>query len=121
MSKALSNLVMETVDPEITASCADMGAVKKMFQLALLCTKKQPSDRPTMHEVSRVLGCLVGPEAAPPATTKHLLQQQTQPQQALPPASQVPSYADALGGASLSASDGQLFRRFGEVISQNSE
>ncbi|CAA7401259.1 unnamed protein product [Spirodela intermedia] len=121
MSKALSNLVMETVDPEITASCGDMGAVKKMFQLALLCTKKQPSDRPTMHEVSRVLGCLVGPEASPPTTTKHLLQQPAQPQQALPPASQVPGFAGALGCASLSASDGQLFRRFGEVISQNSE
>ncbi|KAE8689179.1 LRR receptor-like serine/threonine-protein kinase ERL1 [Hibiscus syriacus] len=47
------NAVMETVDPEITESCKDLGAAKKVFQLALLCTKKHPSDRPTMHEVTQ--------------------------------------------------------------------
>ncbi|KAL6521669.1 hypothetical protein OROGR_018238 [Orobanche gracilis] len=32
-----------------------MEAVRKAFQHALLCTEHHPSERPTMHEVSRVL------------------------------------------------------------------
>ncbi|KAK8292047.1 hypothetical protein V6Z11_D06G095800 [Gossypium hirsutum] len=69
LSKTANNSVMETVDPEITDTCKDLGAVKKVFQLALLCTKRQPSDRPTMHEVTRVLGSLM-PLDTPP--TKQL-------------------------------------------------
>ncbi|KAG4194981.1 hypothetical protein ERO13_A06G083500v2 [Gossypium hirsutum] len=69
LSKAANNSVMETVDPEITDTCKDLGAVKKVFQLALLCTKRQPSDRPTMHEVTRVVGSLM-PLDTPP--TKQL-------------------------------------------------
>ncbi|KAJ0090741.1 hypothetical protein Patl1_13763 [Pistacia atlantica] len=65
LSKTANNAVMETVDPEITATCKDLGAVKKAFQLALLCTKRQPSDRPTMHEITRVLGSLM-PATTPP-------------------------------------------------------
>ncbi|KAF8401089.1 hypothetical protein HHK36_014392 [Tetracentron sinense] len=118
MSKTANNAVMETVDPEISATCKDLGAVKKVFQLALLCTKKQPSDRPTMHEVARVLSCLV-----PSITTK----QSTSPPSL--PHAKVPSYMDEYANlknsnlvncASLSTSDGQLFLKFGEVISQNS-
>ncbi|WOL03837.1 LRR receptor-like serine/threonine-protein kinase ERL1 [Canna indica] len=37
----------------------DMGLVKKAFQLALLCTKKHPSNWPTMHEVARLLVTLL--------------------------------------------------------------
>lgn len=114
---------METVDPEITATCTDLGAVKKVFQLALLCTKRQPTDRPTMHEVTRVLGSLV-PSPTPPK------------QATLNPASttlssvKVPCYMDEyanlktphmLNCPSMSTSDAQLFLKFGEVISQNSE
>ncbi|XP_078444449.1 leucine-rich receptor-like protein kinase family protein isoform X2 [Wolffia australiana] len=117
MSKALSNLVMETVDAEITATCKDMPAVKKMFQLALLCTKKQPADRPTMHEVSRVLSCLAGPGPAALPAAKDLLQQQHAMSPLVAQAQCPPGFV----GASLSTSDGQLFRRFGEVISQNSQ
>ncbi|MBA0661879.1 hypothetical protein Goklo_006110 [Gossypium klotzschianum] len=69
LSKTANNSVMETVDPEITDTCKDLGAVKKVFQLALLCTRRQPSDRPTMHEVTRVLGSLM-PLDTPP--TKQL-------------------------------------------------
>ncbi|KHG05309.1 LRR receptor-like serine/threonine-protein kinase ERECTA [Gossypium arboreum] len=69
LSKTANNSVMETVDPEITDTCKDLGAVKKVFQLALLCTKRQPSDRPTMHEVTRVVGSLM-PLDTPP--TKQL-------------------------------------------------
>ncbi|KAK6119633.1 hypothetical protein DH2020_046619 [Rehmannia glutinosa] len=64
LTKAANNAVMDTVDPEISETCKDLGEVKKVFQLALLCTKRQPSERPTMHEVVRVLLALVpSPEA----------------------------------------------------------
>ncbi|KAG4944423.1 hypothetical protein JHK82_048570 [Glycine max] len=122
LSKAATNAVMETVDPDITATCKDLGAVKKVYQLALLCTKRQPADRPTMHEVTRVLGSLVLSNTPP----KQLA--------ALPPASnpsaKVPCYVDEYANLktphlvncpSMSTSDAQLFLKFGEVISQNSE
>ncbi|KAJ0983820.1 hypothetical protein J5N97_002176 [Dioscorea zingiberensis] len=126
LSKAANNAVMETVDPDISATCKDLGAVKKMFQLALLCTKKQPSDRPTMHEVTRVLSSLVQPPPLP---------KQTQQQPSLLPLpatdSTVPSYINEYANlknpnaltctASLSSSDAQLFLKFGEVISQNTD
>ncbi|KAJ4950974.1 hypothetical protein NE237_027806 [Protea cynaroides] len=138
MSKAASNSVMETIDPDVTATCKDLGAVKKIFQLALLCTKKQPSERPTMHEVSRILGGLLEVPILPitaPITAKQLSPQ-------LPPSAaaavadtslappKVVSYVDEYANlknpsmvncGSLSTSDAQLFFKFGEVISQNSE
>lgn len=109
---------METVDPDVSSTCKDLGDAKRVFQLALLCTKRQPSDRPTMHEVSRVLGCLVQPDPTPKQARLQ------------PPL--VPSYIDeyanlkAQNGEALSCvtshstSDAQLFLKFGEVISQNS-
>ncbi|TVU12156.1 hypothetical protein EJB05_45786 [Eragrostis curvula] len=122
ISKTASNTVMETVDPDIGGTCKDLGEVKKVFQLALLCTKRQPSDRPTMHEVVRVLDCLVNPD--PPAKPAH-------PTTALPQPSAVPSYMNeyvslrgtgALSCAnSSSTSDAELFLKFGEAISQNTE
>ncbi|RDX77208.1 LRR receptor-like serine/threonine-protein kinase ERECTA, partial [Mucuna pruriens] len=124
LSKTANDAVMETVDPDITATCKDMGGVKKVFQLALLCTKKQPVDRPTMHEVTRVLGSLV-PSITPP--------KQLVPTQVLPPDSQqsakMQCYKDEYANLktphlvncpSMSTSDAQLFLKFGELISQNS-
>ncbi|KAH1152145.1 hypothetical protein AAZX31_16G180000 [Glycine max] len=64
LSKADNNTIMETVDPEVSITCMDLTHVKKTFQLALLCTKKNPSERPTMHEVARVLASLL---PAPPS------------------------------------------------------
>lgn len=122
LSKTASNAVMETVDPDITATCKDLGAVKKIYQLALLCTKRQPADRPTMHEVSRVLGSLV-PSITP-------AKQLTPLQPASHPSAKVPCYKDEYANLktphlvncpSMSTSDAQLFLKFGEVISQNSE
>lgn len=116
---------METVDPEVTATCMDLAAVKKVFQLALLCTKRQPTDRPTMHEVTRVLGSLV-PSPALPKQSTPLNPASTQ----LLPSAKVPCYMDEyanlktphmLNCPSMSTSDAQLFLKFGEVISQNSE
>ncbi|XP_061374929.1 LRR receptor-like serine/threonine-protein kinase ERECTA [Gastrolobium bilobum] len=114
LSKTANDEVMETVDPDITASCKDMGAVKKVFQLALLCTKSQPVDRPTMHEVTRVLGSLV-PCITPP------IQALTDSQSY----AKVQCYKDDdeyanLKTPSMSTSDAHLFLKFGEVISQNS-
>nr|BAJ96098.1 predicted protein [Hordeum vulgare subsp. vulgare] len=120
LSKTASNAVMETVDPDIADTCQDLGEVKKVFQLALLCTKKQPSDRPTMHEVVRVLDCLVHPDPPPKVAQPH-------PQ---PPNG--PSYANeyvSLRGAgalsscanSSSTSDAELFLKFGQAISHNTE
>lgn len=123
LSKTANNAVMETVDPEITATCKDLGAVRKVFQLALLCAKRQPSDRPTMHEVTRVLGSLM-PSAAPPKQLGPTL-----PPPAALPSAKVPCYIDEyvnlktphlVNCPSMSTSDAQLFLKFGEVISQNS-
>ncbi|KAI3880505.1 hypothetical protein MKW92_004115, partial [Papaver armeniacum] len=122
MSKTANNAVMETVDPEISSTCKDLAAVKKLFQLALLCTKKQPFDRPTMHEVTRVLESLV-----PIPDVKQSPPQGSGPP---PPPSNVPSYMEEYANlknpgmlycASVSTSDAQLFLKFGEVISQNTQ
>ncbi|KAI9076691.1 hypothetical protein K1719_041331 [Acacia pycnantha] len=59
LSKLDNNTVMEAVDPEVCVTCLDLARVKKTFQLALLCTKRNPSERPTMHEVARVLASLL--------------------------------------------------------------
>ncbi|KAG2397637.1 LRR receptor-like serine/threonine-protein [Vigna angularis] len=64
LSKADNNTIMETVDPEVSITCMDLTHVKKTFQLALLCTKGNPSERPTMHEVARILASLL---PAPPS------------------------------------------------------
>lgn len=119
MTKTASNAVMETVDPEITATCKDLAEVKKVFQLALLCTKRQPSERPTMQEVARVLGSLI-----PSITPKFLMPNQ----QILLPSAKAPCYMDEYANIrtphlvncpSMSTSDAQFFLKFGDAISQN--
>ncbi|KAL3524198.1 hypothetical protein ACH5RR_017032 [Cinchona calisaya] len=64
MLKADDNTVMEAVDPEVSVTCMDLAHVKKVFQLALLCTRPHPSERPSMHDVAKVLVSLHPP---PPA------------------------------------------------------
>ncbi|KAJ6805076.1 uncharacterized protein M6B38_182050 [Iris pallida] len=125
LSKTTTDEVMETVDPDVSSTCKDLGQVKKVFQLALLCTKKQPTDRPAMHEVARVLTFLVCENASldlPASPTKQRESGLTLPSS--------PSYVDKYANlktphvltctASLSTSDAELFLKFGEVISQNS-
>lgn len=112
---------MEMVDPEISDTCKDLTEVKKVFQLALLCSKRQPSDRPTMHEVVRVLDSLVCPDPLPKSA------QPPASQQSSTTPSYVSEYVSLRGGSSLScansssASDAELFMKFGEVISRNTE
>ncbi|KAF9614675.1 hypothetical protein IFM89_019803 [Coptis chinensis] len=110
------NTVMEAVDQEVSITCMDLGLVRKTFQLALLCTKKHPSERPNMHEVARVLVSLL----PPPVTKPSML-----PTKAL-------NYTEFVANTEAkkqphqhhqgdnSASDAQWFVRFGEVISKNS-
>ncbi|XP_050365678.1 LRR receptor-like serine/threonine-protein kinase ERECTA [Argentina anserina] len=124
LSKTANNAVMETVDPEITAACMDLGAVKKVFQLALLCTKRQPTDRPTMHEVTRVLSSLVPSPTQPKQVTLNPLS--TTLLSSVKAQCYMDEYANLktphmLNCPSMSTSDAQLFLKFGEVISQNSE
>ncbi|KAM0063762.1 putative non-specific serine/threonine protein kinase [Helianthus debilis subsp. tardiflorus] len=47
---------METVDPKISATCKDLAEVKKVFQLALLCTKRQPKHRGVQKNPIRNFG-----------------------------------------------------------------
>lgn len=104
---------MEAVDSEVSVTCMAMGLVRKAFQLALLCTKRHPSDRPTMHEVARVLVSLL-----PVASLKPGL---------VPPKAMDYSHYLAAGPDvkikgnrdDNSSSDGQWFVRFGEVISKD--
>ncbi|OVA07732.1 Protein kinase domain [Macleaya cordata] len=113
LSKADDNTVMEAVDPEVSVTCMDLNLVRKTFQLALLCTKRYPSERPNMHEVARVLVSLL---PAPPAKSS------------LGPPKPI-SYTQLVattevkqqqeGKRENSSSDAQWFVRFGEVISKN--
>nr|CAB3467387.1 unnamed protein product [Digitaria exilis]CAB3469906.1 unnamed protein product [Digitaria exilis] len=113
---------METVDPDIGDTCKDLGEV---FQLALLCTKRQPSDRPTMHEVVRVLDCLVNPDPPPKPPAQQPPGQPPQPPSSVP--SYINEYVSLRGTGALSCanssstSDAELFLKFGEAISQNTE
>lgn len=116
MTKYDSGLIMEAVDPVIKHTPTDLAAINKALQLALLCTKKQPAARPTMHDVVRVLLSLF------PAAPK-------KPMVATQSGVAYPRYLDEYGDSkskddlnltgSSSTSAGHLFVKFGEVISQN--
>ncbi|XP_050223146.1 LRR receptor-like serine/threonine-protein kinase ERL1 [Mercurialis annua] len=120
LSKADDNTVMEVVDQEVSITCVDITHVRKTFQLALLCTKRHPSERPTMHEVARVLNSFLPapptkkPSSAPPPKTvdyaKFVIdkgQQHPVPKHQQPPQQE------------NNSSDAQWFLRFREVISKN--
>ncbi|KAL9254930.1 LRR receptor-like serine/threonine-protein kinase ERL1-like protein [Drosera capensis] len=114
LSKTDDNTVMEAVDPEVSITCVNTSHVKLTFQLALLCTKLHPSDRPTMKEVARILGTLLPPpmplpkKSASPSPEKRIdysqffIERGQRQQQQLD-----------------SSSDAQWFVRFGEVISSS--
>lgn len=121
LSKADDNTLMEAVDPEVSVTCMDLSHVRKTFQLALLCTKRHPSERPTMHEVSRVLVSL---QPLPPPPVKKDC--------STPPRSvdyakfvigkgqpQTPQQHQLEHEHNTNSSDAQWFVRFGEVISNN--
>ncbi|KAK4839871.1 hypothetical protein QYF36_025649 [Acer negundo] len=120
MSKADDNTVMEAVDPEVSVTCLDLNKVRKTFQLALLCTKRHPSDRPTMQEVSRVLLSLLPPPPAKPTSappksidySKFVIDKGQKQQPQLKQHQQQVKQEN-------NSSDAQWFVQFGEVISKN--
>ncbi|MCO5592587.1 hypothetical protein L7F22_046590 [Adiantum nelumboides] len=62
LSKKISGSVVEIVDPILTDTDSELAGVNKALQLALLCTKKHTSARPTMYDVERsVVVPSVGP------------------------------------------------------------
>lgn len=115
MSRADDNTVMEAVDSEVSVTCTDMGLVRKAFQLALLCTKRHPIDRPTMHEVARVLLSLMPAPAAKPSYTTDASKKVDYTRYL---AAATPNMDHDMGGDN-SSSDEQWFVRFGEVISKH--
>jgi LRR receptor-like serine/threonine-protein kinase ERECTA len=113
LSKADDNTVMEAVDSEVSVTCTDMSLVRKAFQLALLCTKRHPVDRPTMHEVARVLVSLLPAPAVKPTTTKTVDYTRFLAATAAEMSHDVSDIGDN------SSSDEQWFVKFGEVISKH--
>ncbi|KAH7537922.1 hypothetical protein FEM48_Zijuj03G0144200 [Ziziphus jujuba var. spinosa] len=113
MSKADNNTVMEAVDHEVSVTCMDMTHVRKTFQLALLCTKRNPMERPTMHQVARVLVSLLPattplkPSSSPkPIDYAKFVIEKGQPQ---------PQPTQQIVQQENNSSDAQWFVRFGEV------
>ncbi|KAF7093205.1 hypothetical protein CFC21_095630 [Triticum aestivum] len=119
MSRADDNTVMEAVDSEVSVTCTDMGLVRKAFQLALLCTKRHPIDRPTMHEVARVLLSLMpAPAAAKPSSYAATDASKKVDYTRYLAAAAAPNTEHDMGGDN-SSPDEQWFVRFGEVISKH--
>ncbi|MCO5574876.1 hypothetical protein L7F22_028669 [Adiantum nelumboides] len=115
LSKQIRGSVVEIVDPILTDADSELAGVNKALQLALLCTKKHPSARPTMYDVVRVLLTLF-----PAVSTKPALLSQ----KGLSYPRYLDEYKDrkskddlTLGSSSTSAN--YLFVKFGEVISEN--
>lgn len=108
---------MEAVDPEVSVTCMDMTYVKKTFQLALLCTKRNPTERPTMHQVARVLVSLLPATPVKPCSAtktidyaKFVTDKEQQPKMI---------HQQQVAQRDNNSSDAQWFVRFGEVISKN--
>ncbi|KAI3891502.1 hypothetical protein MKX03_034645 [Papaver bracteatum] len=116
LSKADDNTVMEAVDPEVSVTCMDLNLVRKTFQLALLCTKRLPSERPSMHEVARLLVSLL--PAPPPKSSLAAPKPISYTQ--LVATAETQSQPQQEGKRDNNSSDAQWFLRFGEVISKNS-
>ncbi|CAA0809520.1 LRR receptor-like serine/threonine-protein kinase ERL1 [Striga hermonthica] len=123
LSKADDDTLMETVDPEVSVTCVDLSHVKKAFQLALLCTKRHPSERPTMHEVSRVLVSLLPPPPKKASPTSAASPRSVDYAQFVIGKGQpnffTPQHEQQQVGQDNNSSDAQWFVRFGEVISNN--
>ncbi|CAA3010747.1 LRR receptor-like serine threonine- kinase ERL1 isoform X1 [Olea europaea subsp. europaea] len=118
LSKADDNTVMETVDLNVSVTCMDSSHIRKTFQLALLCTRPHPFERPTMHDVSRVLVSLLPPLpmktcSASPTSINYakFVIGKGQTQLHMPPQQLQQDN---------NSSDAQWFVKFGEVISKNS-
>lgn len=115
LSKADDNTVMEAVDPEVSVTCMDISHVKKTFQLALLCTRRHPSERPTMHEVAGILQSLS--PTTPATKTTVLGPEKTKGYTQLVMGNELHSQQQQ--DENENSSDGQWFLRFRELVSNN--
>lgn len=59
MSKLEGKTIQDVIDPHVRATCHDLDALEKTLKLALLCSKLNPSHRPSMYDVSQVLNSLL--------------------------------------------------------------
>ncbi|CAN1265176.1 LRR receptor-like serine/threonine-protein kinase ERL1 [Linum perenne] len=112
MSKADDDTIMEAVDSDVSVTCMNVNHLRKTLQLALLCTKKNPSERPTMHEVVRVLVSFV---PSPPSKLSKTIDYSKFVAENEPklPATVLQHQHET------NSSDGQWFVRFREAISKN--
>ncbi|KAL9373102.1 hypothetical protein Peur_035346 [Populus x canadensis] len=116
LSRADDNTVMEAVDPEVSVTCMDLTHVKKSFQLALLCTKRHPSERPTMQDVSRVLVSFL---PALPTKASLLPKPIDYAKFVIDKGQQQPIINQQQPSQENNSSDAQWFVRFKEVVSKN--
>jgi hypothetical protein len=113
---------MDILDPEVKLTCTNLASVKKALQLALLCSKKQPSARPTMHDVVRVLFTLFPSQEMKGAAGSPHIRAGSNYHRYLDDYADRQQHREDLTGSSStssSTSEGHLFVKFGEVISQN--
>lgn len=115
LSKADDNTVMEAVDPEVSVTCMDISHVKKTFQLALLCTRRLPSERPTMHEVAGILQSLL---PAAPALKTSLGPEKTKEYKQYVVGDEA-NHPQKQQEETENSSDAQWFLRFRELVSNN--
>ena len=142
LKKDTETLMDSIVCPEVKNTCSSSSgsggtqeaSVKKVLQLALLCSKKQPTERPTMNDVVKVLLTLIPPP----------LPMKSPPQEMWVASKQYHRYIDDYGSTAMmkhkkdlntykkdassespssntttTSSGGHLFVRFEEVISQD--
>ncbi|XP_024360454.1 uncharacterized protein [Physcomitrium patens] len=62
MSRLEGKTMQNVIDPYVTATCQDLDSLEKTLKLALLCSKDNPSHRPSMYDVSQVLLSLLPPQ-----------------------------------------------------------
>jgi hypothetical protein len=74
MSKLEGKTIQDAIDPYVRATCQDLDALEKTLKLALLCTKLNPSQRPSMYDVSQVLLSLlpIKSQAESPTSLKNV-------------------------------------------------
>uniref|UniRef100_A0A7I4BPG7 non-specific serine/threonine protein kinase n=1 Tax=Physcomitrium patens TaxID=3218 RepID=A0A7I4BPG7_PHYPA len=64
MSQLEGKTMQDVIDPHVRATCKDVDALEKTLKLALLCSKLNPSHRPSMYDVSQVLLSLLPPQSS---------------------------------------------------------
>jgi serine/threonine protein kinase len=115
MSQLEGKTMQDVIDPHVRATCQDMDALEKTLKLALLCSKLNPSHRPSMYDVSQVLLSLLPipseefdptSKTGPPANQRRYVDMYSAKQ------------TEALSLSNSSSGDTLLYNQFKEVISR---